>query len=322
MNRTTVAIIGAGAVGLYLAWRLALKGNIVVVYEKRKTIKAKACSGLVSDAFLERIPGLVELAENKINTCFIHFPQKTIRLHFSSPHFVICRQKINEYLFELALSAGVSFVFSHPFKRIANDINRFGRVVGCDGAHSAVRKWLRLPDPSMRLGIQALTEEKDYSSRVDVWPVGSGFFWRIPRGECVEYGILGDRFSANKDFSKYIKELGVKNLYSIHTASIPCGIVLPVHNKITLCGDAAGLTKPWSGGGLLWGIVAGDILVETFPDFTAYTKKVSRIFVPQIFWGKKITQVVYWLGHKAPFLLANKFVERINYNNDFLPFIF
>jgi len=69
--------------------------------------------------------------------------------------------------------------------------------------------------------------------------------------------------SARKLFDKFIAQQGLKP-DKLVSAVIPQGFTLPKNNKFTLCGDASGLTKPWSGGGVLWGLKQADILLKIF----------------------------------------------------------
>ena len=84
--------------------------------------------------------------------------------------------------------------------------------------------------------------------------------------------------------------------------------------NITLCGDSSGLTKPWSGGGLIWQLTMADILIKHFPDFQGYQKEVSKFFKGKIQRGKFITSLVYFLGNNFSFILPSN----VLIDNDFL----
>jgi flavin-dependent dehydrogenase len=104
------------------------------------------------------------------------------------------------------------------------------------------------------------------------------------------------------------------DLKDIGSKLIPQGLLIPKNTYITLCGDAAGLTKPWSGGGVIWGLKAADILIKTFPDFLAYRKEVLNFFTSKIIIGKIATKAGYFMGFKTPFLMPKK----IKIESDFL----
>ena len=93
----------------------------------------------------------------------------------------------------------------------------------------------------------------------------------------------------------------------IKSKLIPQGIIIPKNSKITLCGDAAGITKPWSGGGVIWGLKAADILIDSFPDFSIYRKKTIKFFSRKILISKIAMSFVYFLGFNAPFLLFKNY---------------
>lgn len=318
-----VAIVGAGATGLYLSWKLAKLGHKVTVFEKEKEIKGKVCSGLISERIKNFIPLDKSLIENQINNCLIHFPRKTVNLRMKPIHFVIDRRKLNHYLFGLAKNAGAEMVFNKAINEIPQG---FDRVIGCDGALSKTRKLLSLSNPLFRLGVQIFLPIENFSEYVETWPVKNGFIWKIPRGNSIEYGIMSDLKSAGKYFEEFCRKEKIsivqKNLQS---AIIPQprtnifdilrgrGLVIPRAENITLCGDAAGLTKPWSGGGVIWGLTAADILIKNFPDFKKYRKEVRKFFGPKIIKGKIAARLAPFIGNNFPYLLPSK----ITRDNDF-----
>jgi len=95
---------------------------------------------------------------------------------------------------------------------------------------------------------------------------------------------------------------------------IPQGLMIPESEKITLCGDAAGLTKPWSGGGVIWGLTSAEILLKNFPDFLKYQKEMKKTFLPKIIFSKIATKIVYLLGFNFPWILP----KNVKIESDFL----
>jgi len=72
-------------------------------------------------------------------------------------------------------------------------------------------------------------------------------------------------------------------LKDIALSLVPCSGIKMIFSKnkqVALCGDAMGLTKPWSGGGIIWSLYAADILLNNFPNFGKYEKKL-RGFLSQ-----------------------------------------
>jgi len=90
---------------------------------------------------------------------------------------------------------------------------------------------------------------------------------------------------------------------NIKSALIPQGLIIPKSNSFTLCGDAAGLTKPWSGGGVIWGLTAAELILKSFPDFLKSQREIKRRFWLEIAVSKLIIKAVYFLGFHLPVFL-------------------
>jgi len=103
-------------------------------------------------------------------------------------------------------------------------------------------------------------------------------------------------------------------LESLNSALIPQGLIIPENSKITLCGDSVGLTKPWSGGGVIWSLIAADILLKNFPDFLKYQKEIKKFFLPKIIFSKMAKNLVYFFGFRSPWI----FPKEIKIEGDFL----
>ncbi len=313
-----IAIIGAGITGLYLAWKLAGRGEEVTIFEKREKIGKEACSGLFSDRILKFIPQSKNLIQNKIDYALINFPEKTLRIKFSRPFFVMNHSELDRVAAVLAEERGAKLILGHT-----GQVEGFDRIIGCDGALSQTRKDLGLKDPEFYSGIQGFIQEEDASHYVETWPTRSGFIWRIPRGDKVEYGIMekiGDEdksssspFAAARVFDQFLRKNNL-NLEGIKSALIPQGLIVSQNPIIALCGDAAGLTKPWSGGGVIWGLIAADLLLKNFPDFIRYQKELKSLFLPKIIVSKLAKKLVYFFGNNLSWLLP----ENYKIESDFL----
>lgn len=307
-----VAIVGAGVIGLYLGWKLSEAGHKVVIFEKKAGIWDKPCSGLISERIENFISLDNSLIEKKFDSCLVHFPNKIITLNLKPVHYIIKRKKLNEYLAGIARKSGAKILFNKTVDSIPQG---FDRIIGCDGALSKTRESLSLRQPFFCLGIQVFIPKKSFLDKVEVWPVKSGFFWKIPDNEETEYGLIGLPKTANRDFKKIFYKLTGADADKIEKklAIIPCSLILPSSKQVTLCGDAAGLTKPWSGGGVIWGLTAADILLKNFPDFEKYKKQTERFFNFKISKGKFTTFLVNFLGNNFSCFMPSKMAR----DNDF-----
>ncbi|MFH1423707.1 MAG: FAD-dependent oxidoreductase [Candidatus Nealsonbacteria bacterium] len=310
MKPQNTAIIGAGITGLYLAWKLSAAGHKVTVFEKRPSIGKEACSGLFSERLLSFVPQSQALIQNRIESVLIHFPKKTVKVKFTKPFLLMSHAELDRLVAGLAEKAGAKIVLQSPIDVMPQG---FDQIIGCDGASSATRKSLGMKDPDLRLGIRGFAALRDTSNYVETWAVKNGFIWKIPRGQETEYGVISELKSARPLFEEFLTK---NNIPIERTASalIPQGLIIPRSDSVTLCGDAAGLCKPWSGGGVIWGLVASSILLKDFPDLVKYRHDVKRYFLPKIALSKIATKMAYCLGFNTPYLLP----KNLEIESDFL----
>ena len=297
-----IGIIGAGINGLYLAWKLSEMGHKATVFEKRALIGNNACSGLFSERILGFIPQSTNIIKNKINYALINFPKKTVRVSFSKPFYVIDHAQLDKLTASLAEKSGASIILNHSIKELPKG---FDKIIGADGPNSVTRKRVGLRNLEYRLGILGYCGGRAFADFVETWPIKQGFIWKIPRGENTEYGILAPQRIARKTLFSFLEENNIV-LENIKAKIVPQGFSLPNNKSITLAGDAAGLTKPWSGGGVIWQITLADILLKNFPDFKKYRREAYLKLKPRIISGKTCTNLVYFLGFHFPFLIPSK----------------
>jgi len=320
-----VAVIGCSINGAYLAYKLANGGHDVTVFERKEKSGGKACSGLVSERIWSRIPQNDKILENVVNSVKIAFPKKTTEVVFKPKMLALNRGELDSYVAKLAKEAGAEIKYGHSFlglefngtakvttehKRTRN-VEDFDFVVGSDGSVSAVRKFVTQNEPKFRLGMYSYNREDSDQDWADVWSTNYGFFWRIPRGDHSEYGIIEKPEIARKGFNDFAANRGL-DTKKVFSAIIPEGLCLSGNGKVALCGDAAGLTKPHSGGGILWGFVAADLLVKNNLNVAKYNVALKRKFGTKLYGLSILTKFVNIFGNSMPFLMP----KRIGFDND------
>ncbi len=301
-EKNKVAVIGAGIIGLYTAVKLRQKGFSVVVFEKNDRVGKKPCSALISERIKEHISVPDNLYQRKVTSVLVHFPKKNIEL-IVKPNFLhFERKKLDEFVFQLAQKAGVEFFFGKEIKEIPQG---FDKVIFCTGAlFSKCRNF--------RLGIQYFVENSE-DQGIEIWPKvftknKYGFLWKIPGQESIEYGGIGQADRMLPELSNFLQQKNIAfDKSKVKSAIIPQGLCFSEDNNVFLLGDAAGMTKPTTGGGVIWGMTATDILINNFSDFKKAERKIKRFFKPKILKGKLEVRVGYFIGEKLPFLLPKRF---------------
>lgn len=291
-----IGIIGGGICGLYLAWRL--ENYDVTVFEKRKTADGKACSSLISDRIFYFLPASKNIVRHEIHGVEIHFPKKDIYLNFKRKFFVFERNELERLLVFLSSKNKKAKIYFG--QEIRNIPQGFDRIIFSDGALSLAQKIISFKgEKKYYLGIQGFEKKKDFSNVTHVFPTENGFIWKIPRGNDREWGIVERTEKAEKIFSDFLRKYNI-SLENKKASIIGQGLVLLNNPRMTLTGEAMGLTKPWSFGGIIWGLQACEILLNHFPDFLTYEKEAKKFFSRQFFLGKYLKKIVYFLGFNFP----------------------
>jgi flavin-dependent dehydrogenase len=310
MSNKSIAVIGGGIIGLYLGWKLQELGWQVTIFEKNNELGKKPCSALISERIRNFIPIRENLVKRKIEKIKVHFQKRDIAVSFNPPLLAFQRKELDNFLAEIAQKSGAKIVLN---KEISSIPQEFYKIIACDGALSKMRDLLDLKKPTFRLGIQYFADQKNESLEIEIWPKRFkkkptyGFFWKVPYLTQTEYGAIGPKEIITKEFFEFLKKRKIEPFQEkIKAALIPQGLILPKRNDITLCGDASGLTKPTSGGGVIWGLKEADILIKNFPDFIKYRKKTIKFFRFKILKGKTGVLLTYFLGEKIPFLLPSE----------------
>jgi geranylgeranyl reductase family protein len=303
-----VIIVGGGPAGLYTALRLAETGHEVLVLEEHEQIGVPThCTGVVSTEICElyKVPDDVKL--NQPGACLMVSPLGTTA-EFRSPGediAVLDRAAFDRALAHDAVGAGASVVRgcrADEIHVVADSVEvvasrgRFFRgraLVLASGVAYRFHRTMEFGLPSAVLHTSQVEIDALPASALEIHlgrqVAPEGFAWLVPvrRGERerIRAGVLvrGDARSRLRNFlsqprvaSRLLAPPGDPVL-----RLIPVGPVHRTYGRRTLLvGDAAGLTKPVTGGGIFYSLLSAGLAAETLVEALAAddfgAKRLSR----------------------------------------------
>ena len=290
-------VVGAGPIGGYLSKKLNDNGHSVLLLEEHDEIgRPFQCAGLVNPAAMETI-GLESSILTSIWGANIHSPNGK-RVSIGDPNmprtFSVCRKIFDEAVVMQSIATGTEIMLStkpvsasieNEYVEVnidgpnGSETVRCKLLCGADGAHSWVRRKFRMGNPTeTMIGFQIeVTGYSGDDGMLDMYTgasIAPGFFsWAIPTGETTRLGtwtkasLMGG--TSSEEFMSRLME--DKNLNSRFTdcsevarfcGPVPSGSVRrPMRERVALFGDAAGICKPTTGGGIGPGFKQVDMLV-------------------------------------------------------------
>lgn len=266
-NDYDVIISGAGITGSYIAMRLLEETDLnVLVLERTKALKDD--SGIVSTDFLKFLPQK-KLIEHEIQEMkFISPSGLSFSLKGEKPYALITsREKLSKFL-RNKIKKNISYenitdIFWPNGKvEVKTGENRYTAklLVGCDGTNSLVRKKLGFRDPRVFFGI--LSRTKPAKENVKVWlnkHYSPDFFaWSIP--QTGEWGTISEK-RAGEYFDHFRSKVGFEKT-EMRGYPIPVGFTKSSAERAMLVGEAAGQSKPLTGGGYMFGLRASQYAIE------------------------------------------------------------
>jgi len=277
-----VVVVGAGPIGSKTAELIAKKGFKVLVLEEHPEIGIPVqCSGLVSHRIfkLSRMPK--DVVVNKVKKARLYCKENYVELKSKKTVYVIDREKFDKKMAKRCKDENVEIKTSTRFENykknknfleVKTDKGKFETkiLIGCDGPNSTVARvaGLKLPE-NILTGIQITAEYKFDSEAVELWfgsDICPDFFgWVIPENEnFARVGLASSKKVAERfdNFTKMrIKDkIKFKNKVA---GPIRYGVIEnSASNNVILVGDAACHIKPFSGGGIIYGLIGANYAAE------------------------------------------------------------
>ncbi len=337
MKEVDILVIGAGPIGGYFSKKMSQLGCKVLMIEEHLEIgKPFQCAGLVNPSSMEKV-GLYDTVLSEIDGAIMHSPYGTT-IEIGKPNqirtYAVCRKKFDQAIVQQAMDEGAElWLNSKPLDTnylddsIITELLVDGKtikvkaklLVGADGAHSWVRRQHRMGYPKeFMIGYQVEVTGFETKERMlemftgeDIAP---GFFaWAIPNGDTHRIGMWSRAEDLDgRSCEELLNNLMTKSRWAHKFENckeigrfcgpIPAGVVpRPVQDRVLLIGDAAGLAKPTTGGGIGPGMAQVDLIADELSEMIIKNKLAKKILI-------KVTK---------KYVKAKKEFERIRSLRDF-----
>lgn len=278
-------VVGAGPSGSYLSYLLAKLGYDVLNLEEHSEVgKPVECTGLVSERVFRYVTSKSRI--NSVTGANVFFPNgKSVHVEKQERTIVIERDRFDRDVSAMGIGAGADLKIDSKVISVRTDdeavrikYRENGElreeearvIVGADGINSIVRKEL-YGVKSRRIvstyQVDSATPMEDQDS-VEVY-LGSestrGFFgWATPAGDLTRIGVGTYGVSPFQYFGRINSRFPKDRIMGITGGAIPIAYLKRTYGKRSmLVGDAAGIVKPLTGGGIYTGVVSSKHAART-----------------------------------------------------------
>ncbi len=323
ISRNNVVIAGGGPAGLLTGIRLLKAGFEVEIFEKENLIgHPQHCSGIVSSNFIEDVGLPHKLIVNKLYGVEIVSGEYEYTVSASTPKaYVIDRFEYEIWLSEKFKELGGKLNLGSPIKNLNVLLKEDAIVVDARGAISLINRVNEGVLPAFQM-ISTLNSElnrklayihidKNINKDFFSWLVNIGNGnWKIGTASLSNLRAILERV------------LSLMNLKEMKVRKYLYGFVLvkgPVEKfrsgDILLIGDAAGQTKPTTGGGLYYHAIASRLLTKSlYEGVYDYTDEFKKLFWKEIMLQRIVRELFLKLSQKDIEELLKTFSKKEVFN--------
>jgi len=279
-EQVDVLVVGAGPAGSSAARAAAEGGARVLLVERRQQVGLPVqCAEYVPVQILGHASLPERCIAQRIRTLRTHLPDGTV-IESPAAGYVLDRALFDKHLVATAWKAGarvwVATRALEPTERGALVV-RAGRtievecrvIIGADGPHSTVGRWVGMVNAAQCDALQVEAPLPTPRECTEVYfhaAFAGGYGWLFPKGETANIGV-GVRRSMGADPLQALEmllarlEIRPDAVIGRTGGPVPCGgpVASLRVGKVLLAGDAAGLTHPVTGAGILTAVISGTL---------------------------------------------------------------
>ncbi|HIP25137.1 MAG TPA: NAD(P)/FAD-dependent oxidoreductase [Archaeoglobus profundus] len=306
-----ILVVGGGPAGSLCAIELGRKYDVLLIEEHQSAGYPVQCAGLVSKECYNFLKSFSKCKINDIRGAYFFSPNgEYVELEGKSRGVVIERKILDRDLIAKASEYG-QISMKTKFIGISNSNAillkdgekikvKFKYIIGADGPYSTVARCFEFERPQILSAIQIECKFKTFcEDMVELYfgnKYSKGFFaYAIPIDNSIaRVGVISKEnpLSYLKNLvnrhPSVSKRINLNKIIELNTGAIPIGLVNFVKDNVALIGDAAGMVKPYTGGGLYYLIKAVEALKKNFPDLKSYKKEYLKVMGKEYEIGMKI----------------------------------
>ena len=298
--RVDFLVVGAGLAGSVTGFLLKEAGADVLALEllDAKT-KDKLCGGMMSPNVFEFFVQVFgEGCKDILHPMLVQtFCQRYAGREIQSES-TICtlpRKRLDDYCLERYLQAGgrlkdrttVRGIDDSDGVAVCADLRtgetfeiEFDRIIGADGAMSAVRRLLTGKNQQVGITLEGVAPLRSRACIFEYITGDLGYSWYIPRGEDAVVGVgclNGNAATCREHMEAFCRELQIEAPHPVRGAAIPAGndVLLEYGKRAFFAGDAAGLISGASGAGIGHAVESARLLAKSLLNGSSYIKSME-----------------------------------------------
>lgn len=360
-----VIIVGGGPSGASAGRRAGKLGLNALLLEKEEFPRYKPCGGGLSNHAISSLD--FELPEDviewEVTGAKVSFKNQIIEVHKDSRlSALVSRDMFDNLLLEKAKETGIEV---HTGEKAVccrempeyvevetnTGIYRAKFAIVAEGAQGLVKTCVRPVDTKEEYGICVVTEvpadEKEVEEKLGravelhFGVVGGGYGWIFPHKTYYSVGIGGtvkDLQHPKEAMLDFLRASGFTGEYKLHGHKIPWGGIKRKFSssRVLLSGDAAGFVDSFSGEGLAYAIISGQLAAEVIAgvchngkikDLSKYESLCNSEFGTHLKYSLVFSRMMHRFPEKAFRIftssdkMLNKYFEVMDFSVDYKDYL-